>query len=311
MPELAMRFWLTVLISFTTWQWCLAEPVDDQLKKILIADNTAITEIAGLIEKNKAALRNSASERDRLAFRIRERLDQVRQQYEQFLKAHPKHVKARVAYGSFLTHIDDQKAALGQWKLALETDPANAAALNNIATHLGNVALQGGIHSRIPEALDALKKAIALSPQEALYRHNYATTLCNFKLAACRHLKLKPRQVTEMALLQLKTGMELDSKNFEIAADRAETFLDLKPLPRQATLAAWREARKRAKSAGQRDWVNLHESIVHLETGDLDSAEKTLALISKGNHVTLTARLRKALALKRKQATTPTAPKAP
>ena len=301
-----MRFAFTAAI-FASLS-LLAETPDDRLKKILIADNTAITEIAGWIEKNKSTLRTSASERDRLAFRIQDRLTKIRARYEGFLKDHPKHVKARVAFGSFLTHIHDQQAAINQWKTALESDPGNAAALNNIGTHLGMVALQSGLQTRIPEALDALKQAIQIAPHEALYRHNYATTLCNFKLTASRHLKLNPHAVTKLALNHLKTGMELDAKNFEIAADRAETFLDLTPLPREAALNAWRQARKRAKTAVQRDWVNLQESIVHLETGDFDSAEKTLALISEGNHVALVSRLRKAMVAKRKRAVKPKAP---
>ena len=274
---------------------------EDRLKKILNADNTAITEIAGWIENNKKTLRASASEREFFTIRIRQRLNGIRRQYQDFLKDHPKHTKARIAYGSFLTHIDDRKEALDQWEKALTTDPGNAAALNNIATHIGTVAIQSNLRKRIPEAFRSLERAIVLAPNVALYRHNYATTLSVFQLEAVLHFKINAKQVTQRALDHLKIGMKLAPKDFEIAADRAETFLDLKPLPREPALQAWEAARKRAKDQRQHDWVNLQVAIVNLETGHLEAAEKSLNLVSQKSYVNLVDRLRSALAQKRKE----------
>ena len=243
--------------------------------------------------------RVSNSEREFLTFRIRKRLDDIRQMYMSFLKDHPKHTKARVAYGSFLKHIDDRQGALGQWKKALADDPSNAAALNNIATHIGTIAIQNNIRTLIPEAFQSLEKAIALAPDEALYRHNFATTLSLFRLDAMRHYKISEGEVTQLALTELGKGMELAPDNFEIAADRAETFLDIKPLPRQHILRAWERARTIPNQQIQRDWVNLQVAIVHLETGELDSAEMNLDLVSKDAFQKLVRDLRTALSSKR------------
>jgi len=277
-----------------------AEIPDAQLNKILTADNAAITEIASWIEKNRKAQRPNASERDYLTFRIRKRLDNIRQMYLSFLKDHPKHTKARIAYGSFLTYIDDRQGALGQWKKALADDPSNAAALNNIATHIGTIAIQNSIRTRIPEAFQSLEKAIALAPKEALYRHNFATTLSLFRLDAARHYKISTQKVTTRALKELEIGMKLAADDFEIAADRAETFLDIKPLPRQRALQAWEEARKRAKNRKHNDWVDLQIAIVHFKTNHFDAAEKNLGNISKGSFQKLVRDLRTGLERKRK-----------
>ena len=94
--------------------------------------------------------------------------------------------------------------------------------------------------------------------------------------------------------------MELATDDFEIAAERAETFLDINPLPRQRALQAWKEARKRAKDRNQEDWVNLQVAIVHLETSHLDAAEKNLDLVSKDSFQKLIHDLRTALLHKRK-----------
>ena len=272
-----------------------ADSPNVQLKNILTADNIAITEIAGWIEKYRKARRPSTSEREHLTFRIRKRVEDIRQLYLSFLKDHPKHTKARTAYGSFLTYIDDRQGALGQWKKALADDPSNAAALNNIATHIGTIAIQNNIRTRIPEAFQSLEKAIALAPKEALYRHNFATTLSLFRLDAMRHYKISVIEVTKRALAELEKGMELAPDDFEIAADRAETYLDIKPLPRQPALQAWEEARKRARHRNQVDWVNLQTAIVHLETNHLDAAEKNLGNISKGSFQKLVHDLQTAL----------------
>lgn len=278
-----------------------AESPDVQLKNILMADNAAITEIASWIEKNKMALRISTSEREHLNSRIRKRLQDIRQMYMSFLKDHPNHTKARVAYGSFLTHIDDRQGALGQWNKALADAPSNAAALNNIATHIGTIAIKNNIRTRIPEAFQSLEKAIALAPNEALYRHNLATTLSLFRLDAMRHYKISVAEVTKRALAELEKAMELAPDDFEIAADRAETYLDLKPLPRQPALQAWEEARKRAGHRNQVDWINLQTAIVHLETNHLDAAEKNLSDVSKGSFQKLVHDLKTALLRKRKE----------
>ena len=114
-----------------------------------------------------------------------------------------------------------------------------------------------------------------------------------------RHYKISAGEVTQRALTELGKGMELAPNNFEIAADRAETFLDIKPLPRQHVLQAWERARTIANQQIQRDWVNLQIAIVHLETGDLDAAETNLNLVSKDAFQKLVRDLRTALSSKR------------
>jgi hypothetical protein len=120
-----------------------------------------------------------------------------------------------------------------------------------------------------------------------------------FRLDAMRHYKISAGEVTQRALTELGKGMELAPDNFEIAADRAETYLDIKPLPRQRVLQAWERARTIANQKIQRDWVNLQIAIVHLETGELDAAETNLNLVSKDAFQKLVRDLRTALSSKR------------
>lgn len=303
-----VRHW--IIISFLLLPGLIqaADLPEVQLKKILNADNTALREIMGWIETDKETLRTSPAARDQLASRIRIRLHQVREQYEDFIKEHPGHARARVAYGSFLTNIDDRKAARTQWQLALKTDPDNAAALNNIATHIGNIALRNEITDQLPTAFRSIQQAMALAPKQPLYRHNFATLLNTFPKQAKAHFKLTSKQLTQRTLRELKTTMALAPEDFEIAADYAETHLDLKPLPRDRALNAWRHALKLAQLPEEKDWTHLQTAVVHLQTGHWNEADASLNRVRKGSHATLIGRIREALAIKRKQATTPKAP---
>lgn len=301
------RFILTLmlLLPATAWPDELAEV---QFKKILMADNQALQDILGWIDEEKETLRTSPAARDRLALQIRTRLGEVRQQYETFLKAHPKHARGRVAYGSFLTNLDDREAARAQWKLALKNDPGNAAALNNIATHIGTISLRNEITDQLPTAFQSQQKAIRLAPKQALYRHNFATLLNTFPKEACTHLKLTERQLTQRALRELKTAMTLAPVDFEIAADYAETFLDLKPFPHARAIAAWKNAAALAKRPEEQDWAHLQMAVAHLKSSHWQEADFSLRRMRPGSHGPLVKQLKAAIAAQRKRASKPKAP---
>ena len=254
--------------------------IESELQTIFTADNAALNEIAKWIEENATLIRTDSIRRNQLAQRIRMRLDRVRKQYLAFLKQHPKHARAHAAYGSFLTHLDDQQGALRALKTSSQLAPFNAAVQNNIATHLGSLAVQSGRHTRVGEALDAYQKSIRLAPRAAVYRHNYAITLSLFQKEAAAHLKLKPREVSEEALKQITESLRLDPDNFEIAADLAETHHDFKPLPREKTLAAWKHASTLATTDDQRGWAELQMAIVNIETDHFDEAKRHLEKVN-------------------------------
>ncbi len=254
--------------------------LESELQSIFTADNTAITEVAKWIEENNTLIRTDPIWRDRLAQRIRMRLDRVRKLYLAFIEKHPNHARARAAYGSFLAHLDDQQGALRELKVSAKLAPFNAAVQNNIATHLGTLAVESGRHARVGELLEAYQKAIRLAPRAPLYRHNYAIALSLFQTEAAAHLKLTPREVTEEALKQITEALRLDPNNFEIAADLAETHHHFKPLPRKKTLAAWQHAATLATTDDERGWAELQMAIVNIETNHFEDAKQHLEKVN-------------------------------
>ena len=272
----------------------LAATPDQELKIILREDNIAITEITGWINQNLEQIRFNETEQQALALRIHDRLNTVRKRYLDFLEKHPKHTNARIAYGSFLTHIDNRQGAVNQWKLALSEDPENAAALNNLAAHLGTIALQTGISDGIEEAFRAMDKALRIAQGQSLYHHNHATLLCSFPEIAATHYRIKPQQVIRKAIAELDLAIQLEPKNFEFVADRAEAFLDLKPFPYQNALTAWSDALKLATKQNERDWAYLQCAIAHYKANRWKNVSRSLNKMSGDFHQTLSGQLRKA-----------------
>ena len=269
-----------------------------ELSKILLADNQAITEITGWIYQNLERIRSNKTERDALALRIHDRLNTVRQQYLKFLKEHPENTKARIAYASFLTHLDNRQGAVNEWKQALVDEPNNAAALNNLATHLGSIAIQSNNNEGLNEAFRAMEKTLIIDPKQPLYHHNYATLLCSFPIKASKHYKISSEKIILKAIQEYNLAIQLDPNNFEFAADRAEAFLDLKPFRYEESLIAWRAAQKVATNQDERDWAHLQTAIAHYKASRWSKVSIDINKMSGEHHKPLLNQLRKATAAK-------------
>ena len=287
------HFLFIITFSFVSLRLVAAD-AEKEFAQILQADNAAITQITFWIHNNLDRIKENETERGALALRIRDRLAPIRQQYIDFLKRHPQHARARVAYGSFLTHIDHRQGAINQWKQALKTDPENAAALNNLAIHLGTIALQTQQTRGIQEAFRALDKAIQLNPKEPLYRHNFATLLCSFQQPAARYYKIKPQQIIQKAIGEYDAAIKLSPNKFEYAADRAEAFLDLTPFPHAEAIRAWQATLAIAETPDERDWAYLQTAIAHFKGEQWKHVTSTLKRMTGEHHQPLASQLRRA-----------------
>ena len=218
----------------------------------------------------------------------------------EFLKEHPENTKARIAYASFLTHLDNRQGAIKQWKQALSDEPNNAAALNNLATHLGSVALQSNTNEGLGDAFKAMEKAAAIAPKQPLYHHNYATLLCSFLPQASKHYKTSSNKVILKAIKEYDLAIRLDPDNFEFAADRAEAFQDFKPFRYEEALKAWKMAQQVASTHDERDWAHLQTAITHYKANLWRKAFDDLGKMSGEYHTPLLNQLRAAIGAKMK-----------
>jgi tetratricopeptide (TPR) repeat protein len=149
------------------------DPVEKQFKSLEAADDAAQAEVGGWIHDNDEFKAKGAGIPDaELNRRIMKRLTIVRQGYEDFLKDHPNHVKARVAFASFLDDIHDEDAEMEQLEKAHELDPKDAAVWNNMANYYGH-------NSPVKKAFEYYEKAIELDTNV----NSTPTSLCICKIS--------------------------------------------------------------------------------------------------------------------------------
>jgi tetratricopeptide (TPR) repeat protein len=159
--------------------------VEKEYETLLAADDAAQSEVDKWIRDNNEFKAKGAGTPDaELNRRIRDRFEPVRKAYDDFVRRYPRHARARLAYVSFLGDLQDEAGAQAQWEKALELDPGNPSAYNNLA----------GAYSENGDkkkAFEYFSKAIELNPSEALYYHNFGNSIYVLRKAAMAYYVLQ------------------------------------------------------------------------------------------------------------------------
>jgi tetratricopeptide (TPR) repeat protein len=237
--------------------------------------------------------------------RIDQRIAGVEKVYREFLVQYPDHVRARIAYGSFLNDTGRELPAREQWERALELDPRNPAIHNNLAGSYGH-------RGPVTNAFVHYEKAIELDPKEPVYYQNFATTVFLFRRDVMEHYAITNEQaVFDKALTLYRRAMELDPSNFILASDLAQTFYGIKPSRHDEALAAWRTAYDLASDDLEREGVRVHLARLQIQAGRFDEARSLLTQITNTNYAMVKGRLEKTLAGREAAAAAPAAPAKP
>src|ERR1035437_2530410 len=234
------------------------DPVEKEYKRLMEDDDAAQAEVDEWIKDNQeAATRGAAVPTADLQRRIRERFDPIRKAYEDFIKRHPDHARARVAYGSFLGDLQDEDGAREQWEKALALNSKDPAVYNNLANLYGHT-------GPVQKAFEYYAKAIELKPQEAIYYHNFGTTVYLFRKDAMEYYGITEQQVYDKALELYSKALKLDPNNFPLASDVAQTYYGIKPLRTEDALKAWTNTLAIANDEIEREGVYLHLARIKL-----------------------------------------------
>jgi tetratricopeptide (TPR) repeat protein len=287
------------------------EPAEKEFQKLLAADDAAQAEVDKWIQDNNAFEEKGAGiSAATLNARIDQRFEPVVRGYEDFLLGHPKHARARLAYGSFLNDIRRETDAMVQWERARELEPGNPAAWNNLANYFSH-------RGPIKKAFAYYAKAIELNPREPVYYHNLATCVFLFRKDAKEFYQLDDDQkVFRQALGVYRQARELDPRNFALATDLAQTYYYLKPLPAadkaaaeqaekqllEEALAAWLDAQKIAGDDHEREGVFIHLARLCIIHGRFEEARRYLAAVTRPEYGVLKQRLTRNLERKQKEA---------
>lgn len=264
-----------------------------EYERLLELDDQAQTDADQWIQENrKAREKGEGVPAEVLNARIDRRFNEVRAAYESFMAKHPKEVRARLAYGSFLNDIGEEEEGVAQWEKAREMDPSNPAAWNNLANYYGH-------RGPVKKAFEFYEKAMQLDPKEPVYVHNLAITTYLFRKDAREYYRCSEEEVFNRALALYRKAIGLDPKNFLLASDYAQSYYGIKPLRAEDALAAWNYALKLATDELAREGVYLHLARVELNSGRFKAAQAHLNLVKDDRLDVLKDRLQKNLDQKR------------
>jgi len=258
------------------------DPVEREYQKLLEMDDEAQEEVDKLIKAQENDRANVSVEA-----RIEQRLDPVKKAYEAFLLKNPNHAKARLAYGSFLNDIREEKSAFVQWEKALALDPKDPATWNNLANYYGH-------NGPVEKAFEYYTKAIALKPTESLYYENFADTVYLFRRDATNYFKINPEQVFDKAMALYAKAQNLDPTNFILATHIAQSYYGMQPpktgndeQDRKAAekitddaLKSWRKAYDLARDEIEKEGVLLHFARFQINAGRFDEARNNLNAVT-------------------------------
>jgi tetratricopeptide (TPR) repeat protein len=279
------------------------DPVEQEFTKLLEADDSAQEEVDRWIRDNEGFARAGAGARpEAMRARIRERLDKVRQAYEDFCRRHPDHARAHLAFGSFLNDINEEEEAEKHWERARELNPNDPAPWNNLANlfgHSGPVAM----------AFAYYEKAIALNSNEPVYYQNLATTVYLFRKDAMEYYKCNETQVFDRSLDLYKKAVQLAPDDFPLATDYAQTYYGIRPMRTNDALVAWTNALAIARDEIEREGVHIHFARIKMNAGRFEEARQHLKVITNAMYDTIKSRLLRNLAEKESGTNVP--PKAP
>ncbi len=250
------------------------DPLELELAKIMAEDNAAQAEVDKWLLENQAfAAKGIGLPEGAMNARIRQRFEPVRKHYEEFIRQHPDYTRARVAYASMLSDLGDETGGKENLERALELDPKNAAALNNLANYYGH-------NGPVEKAFECYEKAIELRPTESVYFHNFGTTVYLFRKDAMARYQIDEQQVFDKALKLYARALELDPNNFPLATDVAKTYYGIKPLRLKEALGAYEYALKLASDDVEREGIYIHFARLNMLGTNYAATEKFLGQVT-------------------------------
>jgi len=265
------------------------DPVEREYLHLLEMDDAAQAEVdRWLTDNDKFNGAGASFDSGTMRGRIRRRFEPVEKAYQNFLERNPKHVKARIAYGSFLGDIGREDEAKEQYEKAKEIDPSHPAAWNNLANYYGH-------NGPATNAFACYMKAIELKPNESVYYHNFATTIYLFRHDATNYFNISEQQVFDKAMTLYSKALALDPENFPLATDLAQTYYGIRPPRVKDAFTAWSDALKLARDDIEREGIHIHFARWHRTAGDFEAARRELSTVTNQMYAVTKERILKSL----------------
>lgn len=243
---------------------------EKEFRSLLLLDDKIHAEVDQWIRDNaKLTEKKSGVPVESLGEQVRIRMDKVEETYVAFLAKYPKHVEARLAFGSFYSGLGKLDDAMGQWSEARDLDKQNPVPWNNIGKAYGQ-------KGKISEAIRHFTKASELAPKQPLYYRNLAAMIFAYPDQAARYYLIDRAQIVPKVLLLFKKALILDPKNFTLATDTAMVYLATRPFEAKEAINAWNNALALAPDIRSKEGVLIHLARIHAHIGEVKTARKLL-----------------------------------
>jgi tetratricopeptide (TPR) repeat protein len=266
------------------------DPAEREYQRLLELDDAAQAEVdRWLTSTNQLTGTGASLDPSTMRLRIKQRFEPVEKAYQSFLDRNPKHVRARIAFGSFLGDIGREDEARQQYEKARDIDPTQPAAWNNLANYFGH-------NGPVTNAFACYEKALELKPNEPVYYQNFATTVYLFRHDATNYFHISEQQVFDKAMEMYRKALALDPENFPLATDLAQTYYGIQPPRVKDAFKAWNEALKIARDDIEREGVHIHFARWHRTAGDVEAARRELDLVTNQMYAVTKDRILKSLA---------------
>lgn len=259
------------------------DPTDQELRKVMIADDAAIDEVNAWLNTNQIP-RADTNAMAVFNEKVKVRLGGVKTEYDRFLRNHPDNARGFLAYGSFLNDIGDEEGAKVQYENSRLLDPKNPAVWNQLANYYGEF---GGLTNAFADYAEAIR----LDPTEPVYYENFATTVYLYRKDAREFYNITEAQVFDKALGLYRQAMKLAPDNLVLATDYAESYYGIRPLRTNDALSAWSNCLSICKDENEREGVLIHLARVKIYAGMYNEAEHDLEAVTNGTFGDLKKRL--------------------
>lgn len=264
--------------------------VELEYHQLVAADARALAEVEQWVHLPQGGGGGAALRR-----RMDERFTVVRRAYEDFLRRHPGHARARTAFGNFLNESGEEDAAKTQWERALAGNPNDAEVYNNLANFFGH-------RGPVKKAFEYYAKAVELAPREATYYQNFATTVFLFRKDAREFYQISEDEVFDRAMQLYRKALELEPDNYELAVDLAQSYYSIKPSRIPEAVAAWNYTLNLAPDDLQRERAHIHLARFKIRTGLFEEARRHLNVITNAFNEPVRVRVLRDLEAREKKA---------
>lgn len=265
------------------------DPVEQALAKLMKDDDAARAEVEKWVAENEKFTEQGAGiPRAEMSRRILDRFAPIRKGYEELIQQHTNRTDIRIAFASYLGETGEEDGAIQQLELARQIDSKDPAIWNNLANLYGH-------NGDVKKSFEYYAKAIELEPTEPVYYHNFGTTVFLFRKDAKEFYSINEQQVFDKALGLYSNAIRLDPKDFQLAADVAQTFYGIQPPRVDDALRAWTNAYTLARDDEEREGVHLHFARIKLKAGRFAEAQDHLNSVTNQAHTEVKGRVTRTL----------------